>query len=82
MKKLSITKEQFEKSKYFTNKYGKLAFVSESGKLFKTDKGHVLRFDEGGQNVLDWRCPDRTHNNLPPSTNVIVRYMKVEDVQQ
>lgn len=35
-----------------------------------------------GQNVLDWRCPDRTHNNLPPSTNVIVRYMKVEDVQQ
>jgi hypothetical protein len=47
MKKLNITKETFEKSKYFTGKYGKLAFVSESGKLFKTDKGHVLRFDEG-----------------------------------
>ena len=44
MKKLSITKEQFEKSKYFTRKYGKLAFVSESGKLFKTNKGNVLKF--------------------------------------
>ena len=47
MKKLHITKEQFEKSKYFTKKYGTLKFVSESGRLFKTDKGHVLRFDEG-----------------------------------
>ena len=47
MKKLHITKEQFEKSKYFTKKYGTLKFVSESGRLFKTDKGQVLRFDEG-----------------------------------
>ena len=47
MKTLRITKEQFEKSKYFTRKYGTLKFVSESGKLFKTDKGKVLRFDEG-----------------------------------
>ena len=47
MKKLHITKEQFEKSKYFTKKYGALKFVSESGRLFKTDKGQVLRFDEG-----------------------------------
>ena len=47
MKKLNITKEQFEKSKYFTKKYGTLKFVSESGRLFKTDKGQVLRFDEG-----------------------------------
>ena len=47
MKKLHITKEHFEKSKYFTKKYGTLKFVSESGRLFKTDKGHVLRFDEG-----------------------------------
>ena len=47
MKRLHITKEQFEKSKYFTKKYGTLKFVSESGRLFKTDKGQVLRFDEG-----------------------------------
>jgi len=46
MKKLNVTKERFEKSRYFTNKYGKLEYVSESGKLFKTDKGNVLKFKE------------------------------------
>ena len=44
MKKLPITKELFEKSKYFTDKYGKLEYVSESGKLFKTNKGKILKF--------------------------------------
>ena len=47
MKKLNITKEQFEKSRYFKDKYGKLEYVSESGKVFKTDKGKVLMFKEG-----------------------------------
>ena len=47
MKKLNITKERFEKSKYFQGKYGKLEYVSESGKLFKTNKGQVLMFKEG-----------------------------------
>ena len=46
MKKLNITKEQFSESKYFQKKYGKLEFVSESGKLFKTNKGRVLKFKE------------------------------------
>jgi hypothetical protein len=46
MKKLNVTKERFEKSRYFTKKYGKLAYVSESGKLFKTNKGKVLMFKE------------------------------------
>ena len=46
MKKLNITKKQFSESKYFTTKYGKLKYVSESGNVYKTDKGHVLRFDE------------------------------------
>ena len=46
MKKLNITKEQFEKSRYFTKKYGKLEYVSESGRMFKTDKGNVLMFKE------------------------------------
>ena len=46
MKKLNITKEHFEKSDYFNKKYGKLEYVSESGKMFKTDKGKVLKFKE------------------------------------
>ena len=46
MKKLNITKKQFKESQYFTNKYGNLAYVSESGKLYKTDKGNVLKFKE------------------------------------
>ena len=46
MKKLNITKEAFEKSKYFKNKYGELEYVSESGKVFKTSKGKLLKFKE------------------------------------
>ena len=46
MKKLNITKKQFTESKYFQKKYGKLEYVSESGKLFKTNKGKVLKFKE------------------------------------
>ena len=46
MKKLNITKEKFEKSRYFQKKYGKLKYVSESGKYFKTSKGKVLKFKE------------------------------------
>lgn len=46
MKKLNITKEAFEKSNYFKNKYGKLKYVSESGKIFKTNKGKILMFKE------------------------------------
>ena len=44
MKKLNVTKERFEKSRYFRLKYGKLKYVSESENVFRTDKGHVLRF--------------------------------------
>lgn len=46
MKKLNITKDKFTESKYFTTKYGTLKYVSESGNLYKTDKGHVLKFNE------------------------------------
>ena len=46
MKKLNITKERYEKSRYFKNKYGTLEYVSESGNLYKTDKGKVLMFKE------------------------------------
>ena len=51
MKKLNITKEVFNKSKYFQNKYGKLEYVSESGKIFKTDKGQVIKFNESNERL-------------------------------
>ena len=44
--KLNTTKEAFEKSKYLQRKYGKLKYVSESGKIYKTSKGKVLKFKE------------------------------------
>lgn len=60
MKKLPITKEAFEKSKYFQNKYGKLEYVSESGKLFKTNKGKIMKFkesiDNGGEKIFLAGC--------------------------
>ena len=46
MKKLNITKEQDEESKYFNKKYGALKFISEAGKLFKTRKGEILKVKE------------------------------------
>lgn len=52
MKKLNITKEQFEKSRYFKDKYGELEYVSESGKVFKTNKGKLLKFKES--KGLEW----------------------------
>lgn len=46
MNKLNISKERFEKSRYFQRKYGKLEYVSESGNMYKTNKGKVLMFKE------------------------------------
>ena len=46
MKTLKITKKQYNESKYFTKKYGKLKFVSENGKVYKTDKGNLIQFSE------------------------------------
>ena len=51
MKKLNITKDKFTESKYFTTKYGKLKYVSESGKIYKTSKGHLLKFKESQNDV-------------------------------
>ena len=50
MKKLNITKEHFEKSRYFTKKYGTLEYVSESGKIYKTSKGKLLKFTKESVN--------------------------------
>ena len=43
MKKLNITKEAFEKSRYFQRKYGKLEYVSESGDVYRTSKGETIQ---------------------------------------
>lgn len=46
MKTLNITKKQYDESKYFNQKYGKLKFVSEDGKVYKTDMGNLIQFSE------------------------------------
>ena len=51
MKKLNITKDKFTESKYFQTKYGKLEYVSESGKIYKTSKGKILKFNESQNDV-------------------------------
>ena len=69
MKKLNVTKERFEKSRYFQKKYGKLEYVSESGKVFKTDKGKVLMFKESAVEATDPAlvCPYCGGNNCEVS---------------
>ena len=74
MKKLNITKEQFEKSRYFKNKYGKLEYVSESGKVFKTDKGKLLKFKEstGIEDIEDelWDKWERMSDEITSALNI------------
>lgn len=63
MKKLNITKKKFNESKYFQKKYGKLEYVSESGKLYKTTKGKILKFNESEDTVTCAAC----ENEVPAS---------------
>ena len=68
MKRLNITKEQYNKSRYFKNKYGKLEYVSESGNVFKTSKGKVLMFKESDTGWVvgeqEWNVGDRVDINV------------------
>ena len=68
MKKLNITREAFEKSNYFKNKYGELEYVSESGKVFKTSKGKLIKFKEyvDSRETLPKRRSDGACDNLKP----------------
>lgn len=43
-------------------------------KILEPDQNGILTYPLQGYNVLFWRYPDRTHNNIPPSYNVYVRY--------
>jgi hypothetical protein len=79
MKKLNITKKHYMESKYFQRKYGKLEYISESGKLFKTDKGKVLKFVkessyESLQEFYDW-----LKSNTELDSGIHVRYHDNED---
>ena len=53
MKKLKITKKQFNESNYFQKKYGTLKYVSESGNVYKTSKGKILKFKESNGSFAD-----------------------------
>lgn len=79
MKKLNITKKHYMESRYFQRKYGKLEYVSESGKLFKTDKGKVLKFVnessyESLQEFYDW-----LKRNTELDSGITVKYNDNED---
>ena len=65
MKVLKVTKERFERSRYFQSKYGKLEYVSESGKVFKTSKGHVLKFvkESSSDDIYGDSCQEGTESN-------------------
>lgn len=62
MKKLNITKKQYDESKYFTKKYGSIKFVSESGKMYKTDKGVVLTLEASPADLLP--SPEKAKNDI------------------
>ena len=36
----------------------------------------TLTYPLWGQNVLDWRTPKKEHNNVPPSLNIYVRFLR------
>ena len=40
------------------------------------EEAETLTYPLYGQNMLDWRTPRRTHNNVPPCMNVYVKYME------
>ena len=76
MKKLNITKDKFTESKYFQTKYGKLEYVSESGKFYKTSKGKILKFNESQNDVTidDFR---RMYGNN--AAEALIKYCDVKN---
>lgn len=37
-----------------------------------------LTYPLWGENVIDWRTPGKTHNNVPPCVNIRVRYAETD----
>lgn len=77
MKKLNITKKKFSESKYFTTKYGKLKYVSESGKIYKTSKGHLLKFINESQNDVTIDDFKRMYGNN--AAEALIKYCDVKN---
>lgn len=78
MKKLPITKEAFEKSRYFKDKYGELEYVSESGKLFKTSNGKILKFTKESMENGDKLKVEMLCKNLERNYDTL-KYDEIED---
>ena len=85
MKKLGITKEQVEESAELKNQYGNLAYVNESGRLYKTDKGRILKFVKEAREYVndDSIEPDTTDEFIifddPEIFNKIANLQKKEE---
>lgn len=85
MKKLGITKEQFEESAELKSQYGNLAYVNESGSLYKTDKGRILKFVKEAREYVndDSIEPDTTDEFIifddPEIFNKIANLQKKEE---
>ena len=83
MKKLNVTKEEFSKSKYFTTKYGKLEYVSESGKVYKTSKGQLIKFNESDYDSLikkQWWDLDVIYIKKPGKTSLMYKDSEGDDI--
>lgn len=68
MKTLNITKERFNQSRYFQRKYGKLEFVSESGDVYRTAKGNVVKFLKEASDSPDFG--EKPINQIEPTGDV------------
>ena len=64
MKKLNITKKQFTESEYLQRKYGRLAYVSESGRIYKTSKGQMIKFKESSDAEEAYKLKELADNHL------------------
>lgn len=80
MKKLNITKEQFNRSSYFKNKYGRLEYVSESGKVFKTSKGKLLKFKESAGYSSDYREPNPKPKGWDPEVHGVAEKIMLKEI--
>lgn len=54
--------------------WGRYHMMDGTSLLSGVPVSETLTYPLYGQNVLDWRDPRKAHNNIPPSTNIFVRF--------